>query len=182
MFGVLLGTAASENSEHSSPFHRGCPFDNGDVGDAGSDIVDTGSGDLWVRRLTTAKPHLDLDFMAVLQESTRCSNTDLEIVLVGPRPKPDLFDQRQVLVLLDVTSSFVLLEAELPQILDAAHRWRGGAGHFDQVETGLLSAPHGVVDGHDAQLLAILADDADLCCRDLTVGSRAGWYWWSGIE
>jgi hypothetical protein len=127
-----------------------------------------------MRRLAAAKAHLDFDFVPVFQETTRCSDAHLQIVLVGPWPQPHLLDLRHVLVLLCVPCAFVLLEAELAQVSDATH-WRiCCGGHFDQVEPGLLSTSQRFIERNDTDLLAVLVDDADLGGANLAVGARTG--------
>jgi hypothetical protein len=103
-------------------------------------------------------------------------------VLVGAWAQTHLLDLGDVLVLLRVTCALVLLEAEFSQVGDATHWWIRRGGHFDQVEACLFCTSQRFIELEDADLLAILVDDADLDGADLSVGARTGRYRWARIK
>ncbi len=127
-----------------------------------------------MRRLASAEAHFDLDLVAILQETPRGADANLQIVLIGARPQADLFDLRDVLVLFRVAGALILLEAEPTEVgyaTDGRHR---GRRDLDQVETGFFGASQRLLDRHDTQLLAVLIEDSNFRNADLVVRSGAG--------
>ena len=90
-----------------------------------------------------------------------------------------------MLVLLGVAGAFFLFELEAADVSNAAHGRVGGGGDLDQVQPGLLGLADRLFERHDADLLALSVEDADLCGADLLVGAWARLYrrarneWWS---
>jgi hypothetical protein len=120
--------------------------------------------------------------MSLLEEPTRGSHSDLEVVIVGARSQPHLFDLGDMLVLLSVSGSFFLLELEFAQIRDSAHRWVSRRRNFDEIEPGLFSSANGLLDRQDTDLLALGIEDAHFGNANLTIGARASWGRWSRDE
>jgi hypothetical protein len=176
LFRLLLGPPASEDCEHRSALQGGRSLDHANVGDAGGDARNLGSGDFGMGRFTAAEAHFDLDFVAVLQETASGSYTHLQVVLVGPWPQAHFLDLGDVLVLLRVASAFILLEAEFADIGNPAdgriRSWRD----FDQVEACLFSAAKRFLNRHHADLLAIVIDNAHFGNPNLSVRTRTGQY------
>jgi hypothetical protein len=63
---------------------------------------------------------------------------------------------------------------ELAEVHDAAHGRARGRRDLDEVEAGFLGALHRVVGRDDADLLALLVDEADLGDPDLSVDAVFG--------
>ena len=61
------------------------------------------------------------------------------------------------------------LVLELAEVHELAHGRTGVGGDLDQVEVGLGGQPKGVLDAHDADLLAVGADQPDLGDPDAVV-------------
>jgi hypothetical protein len=179
LFRLLVGPPASENGEHRSTFEGRRSFDHADIGDAGGDALDLGSGDFWMRSFAAAEAHFDLDLVAVLQETASGSYPHLQVVLVGPWPQTHLLHLGDVLVLLRIAGALVLLEAKLAEIGNAANGRVGICRDFDQVEARLLCASKRFVNRHHADLLAIVVDNAHFGDTNLTIGTRTARDWWT---
>ena len=52
-----------------------------------------------MRRLPPAEAHLDFDFVPIFEESPRGTHSHLQVMVIGARPQPHLFDLRNVLIL-----------------------------------------------------------------------------------
>ena len=91
---------------------------------------------------------------------------EVEVVVVGLRPKLDLFELGGLLVLLGLAVALGRLVLELPVVHDLAHRGHGLRVDFNQLKTELIGAGHGFVGGHDAKLLALVVDDPHLFYAD----------------
>jgi len=61
------------------------------------------------------------------------------------------------------------LVLELAEIHDPADRWFGQRRDLDEIEFCFIGKRQGLADRHDADLLAILADQADLGGSDFVV-------------
>jgi len=92
--------SASQDREHGSPLERWRAFDDGDIGDTRGNPRDLIAGDLRVGGFPPAEAHLDFDFVTLLEEATRGSHADLQVVVVCAWSKADLLHLRDVLVLL----------------------------------------------------------------------------------
>jgi hypothetical protein len=166
--------AASQDREHRSTLERGRAFHKGNVGYPCRDMFDLRSCDFRMGCLATTEAHFDFYFVPVLEEAASSSHAYLEIMLIRARPQADFFDLGDVLIFLRVARALVLLEPELAQVCDPTH-WRiGRRGDFDQVEASLLGTLQRFLDGHDADLLTILVNNAHLGRANLAIGTRAG--------
>ena len=94
---------------------------------------------------------------------------ELEVVLVDLRPELDFLDLDVALVLPRLRLPLRLLVEELPEVHDPADR-RGGRGRdLDQVEPLLLGDHERLRRRHDAELGAVVVDDADFLGADAVV-------------
>ncbi len=94
------------------------------------------------------------------QEPPRVSHLEVKIVCIGLRVKPKLLQQGDVLVLL---LDFVLLRQlvlVLAEVDDLADGGRGIGNNFHEVGFPLLGQADRGRRRHDAQLSAVLVDDA----------------------
>ena len=147
-------------------------LDQCDVGHTSGNRGNLRSSDLWMGGFTTAEAHFDLHFVAFFQETSRRPHANLQVMFVSARPQTDLLDLRDVLVLLGVTVAFVLFEPESAEVRDPADRRVGGRRDLDQIAARLLCASKRLIDGNNADLLALFVDNADLGGADLTIRAR----------
>ena len=100
--------------------------------------------------------------------------TLLGLVVMGVdlRPELHLLDDRERLVAACLPGLLGALVLELAVVHELADRRARGRSDLDEVEVGLLGEPQGVLDAHDADLLAVRADQADLRHADAVVDAR----------
>ena len=127
--------------------------------------------------LTHPEHDRDLDVLALVEELARLPGLGFEIVNVDVGPVLDLFDLDLMLLLLRLARLLLLLEAEAPIIHDLADDGAGVRGHLDQVEPLLPGHVEGLVDGHDADLLAVGADEADRRKPNSFIDAHLGCIW-----
>src|SRR5207247_10775848 len=102
---------------------------------------------------------------------------DLEVVVVDLRTELDLLDLDVALVLAGLRLPVGVLVEELPGVQEPADG-RGGAGRdLHQVEPPFLGQHERLRGRHDAELGAVLVDDADFLRPDAVVDAdRLGLY------
>src|SRR6185369_14140464 len=91
----------------------------------------------------------------------------------GHRPNAQLLDLDLVLIAAARLLLLLLLVLVLPEVHDAAHRGPLVRGDLDEVELLVQRQGEGVGRLHDAELLVVLVDDADLADADVVVDARA---------
>ena len=122
--------------------------------------------------LATAEHDRDLDLVATLEEAHDVALLGLVVVGVDLRSELLLLDHGELLVAAGLPGLLRALVLELAVVHELADRRAGGGGDLDEVELGLLRQPQGVLDAHDADLLAVRADQADLGNADAVVDAR----------
>src|SRR5262245_27963101 len=125
-----------------------------------------------MRHLAAAKAQCDLRLVALTQEADEVAQLDLIVAFVGPGAELHLLD----LDLLQLQLGFVLLLGlpvlELAVVHDPANRGFGRRRDLDQIEFRRVRLGEGFRQGHDAELLASLSNQANLRGIDLSVDSR----------
>ena len=104
----------------------------------------------------------DLDAIAVGDELLRVFELCVEITNVDARGHPDLLDLHHMLVLSGLFFPLALLKPKLSVVHQLAHRRSGLGRDLDQVQPLFVSNPQRLRGGHDAQLLPLGTDQADL--------------------
>jgi hypothetical protein len=168
----LLGATTRQNGEHRPTLHRGWPFDDGNVGNAGGDATNLVASHLGVRRLASPESHLDLYFVPLLEESTSRPDPHLQVVIVGAGSNAYFLYLRNVLILFGVSSPFVRLELEFPKVGNATHGRLCGSGDLDQVQTGFFRTADGLFNWQNTNLLTVRVKDADFGSSNLAIGTR----------
>jgi hypothetical protein len=79
----LLGASTRQNGKHRPTFHRGWPFDDGNIGNAGGDATNLIASHLGMRCLASPESHLDLYFVPLLEEATGGPDSHLQVVIIG---------------------------------------------------------------------------------------------------
>ncbi len=93
----------------------------------------------------------------------------LVVVVVDLRSKLLFLDDGLLLVLARLARLLSCLVLELAVVHDLADRWSGVGSDFDKVEIGVGSDAKGVLDAHDADLLAAGSDQSDFWNSDALV-------------
>lgn len=140
-----------------------------------SDIEDKAVNDLVTKvamgHLATFEAERRLDLVAFAEEADGLIFLGLVVVLVDGDGELDLFDGDDLLLLASGAVAFVLLVEELTVVLDLADGRNGVGGDFYEIERALAGHLEGFKGGHDAELFAVLVDDADFACADTFVGA-----------
>jgi hypothetical protein len=124
--------------------------------------------------LAASEPDAGFDLIPVLEESEDVVFLEIEVVLIDAGPELNLFDDDDFLLFLRLVGLLFLLEQELPVIHQLADG-RGGAGrNLDQIEVFFAGQLLGLGVGNDADLRAIVTDEADFRSTDLFVNSIFG--------
>ena len=106
------------------------------------------------------------------RKRTHVALLGLVVMGVDLRAELLLLDHRELLVAAGLPGLLRALVLELAVVHELADRGAGGGSDLDEVELGLLRQPQGVLDAHDADLLAVRADQADLGHADAVVDAR----------
>jgi hypothetical protein len=99
------------------------------------------------------------------------ASLELVVVLLDPRAKLDLFDLDGVLLLPRFPCGTSLLVLELPVVHELDHGWPGIGCNLNQVQPHLFGPFPSLFDADDADLLAILGNQAYGADPDLVVDS-----------
>ena len=157
-----LRSAAGQDCKHRSTFQGRLVLDQCDVGHTSGNRGNLRSSDLWMGGFTTAEAHFDLHFVAFFQETSRRPYANLQVMFVSARPQTDLLDLRDVLVLLASRLRLSCSNLNRPRSANPADRRVGGRRDLDQIAARLLCASDRLIDGNNADLLALFVDNADL--------------------
>lgn len=122
-----------------------------------------------VRHFTTTEAQGDLALVAFFQEALEIAQLDLVVILVGAGAELDLLDLHLLLLESGFVGLLLFLILELAEIHQLAHGRHSHRCDFDQIQPGLFGHAEGCVQGHDAELLAFLADQPDLRRVDLPI-------------
>ena len=124
---------------------------------------------LGVRHLAPAEHDRDLDLVLVLEEALDVALLGVVVVLGDLRAELDLADRDLLLVLARGLLLLGLLVLVLRVVEDAADGRARLGSDLDEVEVALLRVAQRLVGAHDADLLAVLADEPDLGNADALV-------------
>ena len=102
----------------------------------------------------------------ILQELLGLIDLGVEVVGVDVQGKADLLDLNDLLVLLGFLFALLLLEAVFAVVQDLAHRRLRLGRDLHQIQVLLLRQTQRLPAGHDAQLAAVCADQANFPVTD----------------
>ena len=122
-----------------------------------------------MRDLATAEADRDLDLVAVLEEAAGVLHLGVQVADIDVGGQANLFDLHDALVLARFLFALGLLETEFTVVHDFADRRLGLRGDFDQIHALFHSGLLRLLDGHDAELLAVVVDQTDFLIADLFI-------------
>jgi hypothetical protein len=150
-------------------FHPGHELNDTVVANVLDQPVDNGVSELAVSHLAPLKPKRGLHLVAVLQEADRLVAAGLVVVVVDGNRELDFLDGDGLLALAGRALALLFLVEKLAVVLNAANRRHRGRRDFNQVETALAGNFERFKWGKDAELLALLVDDADFAGADALI-------------
>lgn len=151
------------------PFHPGHKLHHTVLTNVLDQPVDDGVAELAVGHLTSLKTERGLHLIAFLQEADRLVAAGLVIVVVDGDGEFDFLDGDHLLPFAGGAVALFFLVEEFAVVLYAADGRNGSGRDFHQVETAFTSDLQRFKRGKDAELLALLVDDADFAGADALV-------------
>lgn len=127
--------------------------------------------DIRMRVLPPTQPNSKLHFVAFFQEAASLVALHLDIMVVGIRLHPNLFELDDLLVLACFALLLGLVITELAVIHQPAHRRVGIRRDLDKIQTSLLSHLLSLEGRHDTYLLAQFVDQANLWHTDAPINT-----------
>ena len=155
-------------------FHARHEFDQAVVADVEDQAIDDLVAEITVRHLAALEAQRGLDLVAFVQEADRHVLLGLVVVLVDGNRELDFLDNDDLLLLARGAVRLIFFVQIFAVILNLADRRDGVGGDFYQVKRALPSHFEGFEGSHDAELLAILVDDADFTGADALIGADKG--------
>jgi hypothetical protein len=152
-------------------FHARHKLNQAGIADVEDEAVDDLVAEIAVGHLATLEAERSLYLVAFAQKTHSLVLLRLVVVFVDSDRELDLFNDNDLLLFARSSVALVLLVEELAVILDLAYRGNSIGGDFYKVERALAGHLEGVERGHDAELFAVLVDDADLARADTFVGA-----------
>lgn len=125
--------------------------------------------DLRVAQFTAAETNGYLYLVPILEESRGMPDLGVEIANVGIQPQTNFLDFHNMLIFLGFLFPLCLLKPIFSVIHDPAYRRDSGGSNFDQIEVLLVRDALRLSGGHNAQLAAVVIDNANLIVTDLLV-------------
>src|SRR5581483_599493 len=129
--------------------------------------------ELLIVHLAAFELDVGLDLMALFDKVPSVTDLELEIVRVGPRMKADFLQQLLVGRFLRLFFALLLFVFPFAELDDLADRRLGIWNDLDQVLLFGAREFHRVFGRHDADHLAVVADDANFGGADLLVHADA---------
>ena len=136
------------------------------------EFVDDLKPDFGMGHFTAAKLEGDLDLHVLAEEIHGMHDLDAEIVRIDARAQLDLLDGGGVLVLAGFLLLLGQLIAELADFDDAADRRDGVGGNLDEIHAVLAGQVQRLIEGKNAELLALRPDDAHFAGADFAVDAH----------
>jgi hypothetical protein len=160
-----------KDSVERCTFHAGHEFDEASLADVEDEAVNDLVTKVTVGHLATFETKRRLDFVAIAQKADCLIFLGLVVVLINGDRELDLFDSDDLLLFAGGAVALVLLIEELAVVLDLADGRNGVRGDLYKVESAFAGHLEGFKGSHDAELFAVLVDDADFACADTFVGA-----------
>ena len=174
--GGLGGLSRQENA-HVPSVQLRLLVQGGHFSTLGGEVQQQALADVGVGHFTAAEADGDLDPVTLQEEFLGVSQLHIEVAGVDTGGHTDLLDLHHMLVLFGLLVPFGLLKFEFSVIHELANGRDGVGGNLDQVHTRVIGVALGLRGGHDAELRAVRADQADLAVTDLLIDlmRRAGY-------
>lgn len=151
--------------------HAGHELDQASIAYIKDEAVNDLVTQVTVSHLATFEAQGRLDLVAFAKEADCLILLGLVVMLVDGDGELDLFDDDDLLLLAGGAVALVLLIEELAVVLDLADRRNGVRGDLYEVESALTGHLEGFKRSHDAELFAVLVDNANFACADTFVGA-----------
>ena len=152
-------------------FHAGHEFDQPSVAYIEDKAVNDLVTEVAVGHLASLEAQRGLNLIAIAEETHCLVLLGLVVVLIDGDRELDLFNSDNLLLLASGAVAFVLLVEELAIILNLADGRNGVGRDFYEVERTLAGHFEGLEGGHNAELFAVLVDDADFAGADTFVSA-----------
>ncbi len=152
-------------------FHPRHKLDRAGIADVEDKAIDDLVAEVAVSHLAALEAQRRFHLVALAEESDSHVLLRLIVVLIDRHGELDFLDDDDLLLLARGTVGFIFLVEVLTVILNLAD-WGDGIGRdLNQVEGTFAGHLKGFEGSHDAQLFAVLVDDADLACTNALVGA-----------
>lgn len=155
-----------------SPFHRWSLLDNRYVAQFLRHAFQHFQPNFLMENLTTAEPQIELDLVAIEQETPRLFGFDIKIVFIGFRFQADLLDIHLLLVFPRLALFLRLLVAEFAVIQNATDGRDGVRRDFNQIKPAFFRHQQGIADWDNADLCAILVNQAHFASANAIVDTK----------
>src|ERR1700730_5237200 len=176
------GLGRRHHHRHVAPFLHRALLDHAQLGELFGETIEDRRAALGVGHLPAAEHDRHLDLVLVAQEALDVDLLGVVVVLGDLRTELDLADRDLLLVLARLLLLLRLFVLVLRVVEHAAHRRLGLGCHLDEIEVALSGIAQRVVDLHQADLLAVLADEADLWNPDALVDPGRITLWRPPVE
>jgi hypothetical protein len=171
-----------EDHGHGVALHQGHPFHDSHVFHSIGDFLEQLAAEIGVCHLAAAEAEGNLDLVALFDEALDALGLEVHIVLVGLGAEAHLFQQNDLLVLPRLAILLLLLVLEPAVVQEPADRRDRGRSYFDEVKPSISRELERLSRCHNAELLAILADDSDLTDPNPLIHSKISAYRLPPIE
>ena len=155
-------------------FHPRHKFDHTGLADIHDQAIDDLVSQIAVRHLPALETKARLDLVAFREEAYSLILLGHVVMLIDGDGELHLFDHDDLLRLAGRTLALVLLVQELSIILDLAHGRHGIGRDLHQIERALAGDLERLKRLHDAELCAILVNDAHFTGTDTVIGTDEG--------
>jgi hypothetical protein len=167
--GLRLLLRRRDDHDHVAAVLLGRGLHDAELGDVLRQSLEQAVAQFGTGLLPTAEHDRHLDLVATLEEPLDVALLGAVVVRVDLRAELDLLDDRVDLVLARFAclhGGFVL---ELAEVHELGNRRLGHRCHLDEVKVCLRGEAQSVLDAHDADLLAVRADQPHLGNPDAVV-------------
>ena len=170
MFGAFVARQRADHQIDGFAHEFGCEIGMTVGRDFVNEFVDDREADVSMRHFAmTAKTQDDFDFHVFAQEINGVRDFDAEVVRVNERRQLDFLHSRSVLMLARFFFFLGLFVAEFAEVHEAADGRNGVRRNLDKVNAVLAREREGVVELQNANLCAVVANDADFAGADFAV-------------
>jgi hypothetical protein len=164
----------SDHHDHVAAVLLRVGLDDAQFGDVSGQPLQQAVAHLRAGLLPAAEHDGDLDLVAALEEALDVALLGLVVVRVDLEAQPHLLDDGERLVPPGLAGLLGGLVLELPVVHELADRRLGHGSDLDEVELRVLGQTQCFADRHDADLLALGTDQADLGDADTVVDAGLG--------
>src|SRR4051794_11513774 len=164
----------SDHHDHVAAVLLRVGLDDAQLADVGGQPLEQPVAHLRSRLLAASEHDGDLDLVAALEEALDVALLGLVVVRVDLQAQPHLLDDGERLVPPGLAGLLGGLVLELPVVHELADRRPGHGSDLDEVELRVLGQSQCFADRHDADLLTLGADQADLGDTDAVVDAGLG--------